>query len=61
MTPDRGVLDPEALTQRERLGEVARGHLHVVAVLDQVLDHGPHHEHVRTVREVDPNAHPAAR
>jgi hypothetical protein len=49
MAPDRGVLDPEALAQSKRLGEVASCHLDVVAGLAQLLDHGPHHQHVRRV------------
>jgi hypothetical protein len=57
---DRRVLDPEAIEQLQRLGEVARRHLHVVAVLAQQLDHRAHHEHVRAVGEVYPNAHPIA-
>ena len=49
----------EALAQLERLGEVARGHRDVVAVGAQALDHGAHDEHVRAVREIDPDAHRA--
>ncbi len=48
---------PQALAQLERLGEVARGHPHLVAVRAQPLDHRAHDEHVRAVREVDPDAH----
>ena len=59
MAADRGVLDAEALAQLERLGEVARGHAHLVAVRLQPLDHGPHDEHVGAVGEVDPDAHRA--
>ena len=59
MAPDRGVLDSEPLAQPERLREVARGHLDVVAAGAQVRDHGSHHEHVRGVRQVDPDPHPA--
>jgi hypothetical protein len=33
MVPDRGVLNPEPLEQSERLREVARCHLHLVAGL----------------------------
>ena len=54
---DRRVLDPEALAQRERLGEVARGHAHLVALGAQHVDHRPHDEHVGRVGEVDPDAH----
>jgi len=57
MAPNRGVGDPEALTQLERLSEVTRGDLHLVTFRVQALDNRPHHEHVRTVRQVDPNAH----
>jgi hypothetical protein len=57
VVPDLGVRDAEALAQLDRLCEVARGHTHVVAVRMQALDHGPHDEHVRAVREVDPDAH----
>jgi membrane protein DedA with SNARE-associated domain len=57
MAPDCRVGDTETFAQRERLGEVARGHLHLVAVLTQALDHRPHHEHVRAVRQINPNAH----
>ena len=49
------VLDPEPLAQPERLREVPRGDLDLVAVAPQLLDHGPQHEHVRRVREVDPD------
>jgi membrane protein DedA with SNARE-associated domain len=57
MAPDCRVGDTETFAQRECLGEVARGHLHLVAVLTQALDHRPHHEHVRAVRQINPNAH----
>jgi membrane protein DedA with SNARE-associated domain len=57
MAPNRCVRDPEALAQRERLGEVACCHTHLVAIRTQALDHRPHHKHVRAVRQVDPNAH----
>src|SRR6478609_12098075 len=55
VAPDRGVLDPEAVAQAQRLREVARGDLHVVSASAQVGDHGPHHQHVRRVGEVDPD------
>ncbi len=61
MAPDRRVRDPEALTQRERLGEVARGHPNLVTIRTQALDHRPHHKHMRAVRQIDPNAHAGAR
>jgi hypothetical protein len=32
-----------------------------MAIRAQALDHRPHHEHVRAVRQIDPNAHLAAR
>ena len=54
---DRRVRDAQALAQLDRLGEVARGHAHLVAVRAQALDHRAHDEHVRAVREVDPDAH----
>ncbi len=54
---DRRVLDSQAVAQLERLGEVARGHADLVAVLAQALDQRPHHEHVGAVRQVDPDAH----
>ena len=57
VAPDRRVRDAKALAQLERLGEVARGHAHVVAVRSQALDHGAHDQHVRAVREIDPDAH----
>jgi len=60
VAPDRVVLDPQPLAQRERLGEVPRRHTHVVPVGPQQLDHRPHHEHVRAVRQVDPDTHGAA-
>ena len=54
---DRGVGDLETAQQAERLGEVARRHPHFVAIALQRLDHRTHHQHVRTVGEVDPDAH----
>ena len=57
MAPDCRVGDTETFAQRQRLGEVARGHLHLVAVVAQALDHRPHHEHVRAVRQINPNTH----
>ena len=57
MAADRRVGDAEALAQLERLREVARGHAHLVAVRAQPLDHRAHHQHVRAVREVYPDAH----
>ena len=56
---DRGVGDLQALQQPERLGEVASGDVHLVAVLAQQLDDGAHDEHVGAVGEVDPDAHRA--
>jgi hypothetical protein len=56
---DRRVRDPEAVAQSERLGEVARGYLHLMAVGGQPLDDRPHDEHVRRVGEVDPDPHRA--
>ena len=58
---DDRVVDPEALEQPERLGEVARGDLHLVPLRAQDLDDRAQHEHVRAVREVDPDAHPRRR
>ena len=55
VTADRGVRHIEALAQLERLGEVARGHAHVMAVGAQQLDQGAHDEHVRAVGQVDPD------
>ena len=57
VVPDRGVGDLEAAQQPQRLGEVARGHPHLVAVALERLDHRSHDEHVGAVGEVDPNAH----
>ena len=57
MMADRRVRNPEALAQRDRLGEVAGSHPHLVAVVAQALDHRPHHEHVRAVCQIDPDAH----
>src|SRR5205807_34837 len=57
---DRRVLDPEALTQPERLRKVARRDLDLVAATLQVADDRAHHEHVRGVGEVDPDLHLAA-
>ena len=54
---DRGVGDLEAAQQPQRLGEVARGHPHLVAVALQRLDHRSHDQHVGAVGEVDPDAH----
>ena len=54
---DRRVRDPEPLAQPERLREVAGGHLHLVPGAPQPLDHRRQHEHVRRVREVDPDPH----
>ena len=61
MMADRGVLDPKAVEQLQRLSEVTRRHAHFVAVLAQQLDHGAHDEHVRAVGQVDPDTHSAAR
>jgi hypothetical protein len=55
--PNLRVLDPEPLAQRDRLREVACRHTNFVPVSLQQLDHRPHHQHVRAVRQVDPNAH----
>ena len=55
--PDRRVLDAEALAQLERLREVARGDLDLVPVRAHRLDQRPHHEHVRAVGQIDPDAH----
>ena len=54
---DLGAFEPEALAQAQGLGEIARGHLHLVPSRAQALDHGAHHEHVRAVCEVDPDSH----
>jgi hypothetical protein len=59
VAPDRRVRDPEPLTQLERLGEIARGDVDVVAARAERLDHRPHHEDVRRVRQVDPDPHRA--
>ena len=42
--------------QAERLREVPRRDQHLVAARPEGLDDGPHDEHVRGVREVDPDA-----
>ena len=47
----------EAVAQLERLGEVARRDLHLVAVGAQGVDDRPQHQHVRRVGEVDPDPH----
>ncbi len=47
--------------QPQRLREVARRHLHLVAVRLQHLDDGPHDEHVGAVGEVYPDAHALGR
>jgi membrane protein DedA with SNARE-associated domain len=57
MSPNRGVGDPEALTERKRLSEVTRGDLDLVTFRVQALDHRSHDQHVRAVRQIDPNAH----
>ena len=57
---DRRVLDPEALAELERLGEVARGHLHLVPVLAHRLDQRPQHQDVRAVGQIDPDTHRSA-
>ncbi len=44
---DRRVRNPEARTEIERLGEVARGDLDLVAPFAQRLDHRPHDQDVR--------------
>jgi hypothetical protein len=61
MMANRCVCDSKAIAQRDRLGEVTRGHPHLVAIRAQALNHGPHHEHVRAVRQVNPDTHLAAR
>jgi hypothetical protein len=57
MPADRRVLDAEPLAQLERLGEVARRDLHLVPVRPHDLDQRAHDQHVRTVRQVDPDTH----
>ena len=47
----------EALAELECLGEVPRGHPHLVTVAAQALDQRAHHEHVRAVGQVDPDTH----
>ena len=57
---DGRVVDPEALAQLERLGEVAGGHVDLVPVGLQELDQRAQHEHVGAVGEIDPDAHGAS-
>jgi hypothetical protein len=57
VTADRRVLQPEAPAQLDRLSEIARRHLHIVAVGPQPLYHRAHHQDVRAVREIYPDAH----
>jgi membrane protein DedA with SNARE-associated domain len=57
MATDRRVLDRKTVEQLQGLGEVARGHAHLVTVLTQQFDHGSHHEHVRAVGQIDPHTH----
>ena len=57
VTPDRGVRNPETLQQPQCLREITGRHLDGVAAGPQLLDHRPHHEHVRRVGQVDPDAH----
>jgi hypothetical protein len=57
---DLRVLNPEALAQAERLREVTRGHLDLVPVGTEHLDHRTQHQHMRRVGEVDPNSHDPA-
>ena len=54
---DRRRLDPVQLEQLHRLRVLARGHLDLVPALAQQPDQRPEDEHVRRVREVDPDAH----
>ena len=51
----------DALAELERLGEVAGRDVHVVTFRGQALNQGAHHEHVRAVGEIDPDAHPHSR
>jgi len=57
---DRRVLDPQTVAQAERLREITRCDLNLMATLAQTRDHRPHHEHVRRVGEVDPDLHEAS-
>jgi len=57
MVTDRRVLDLQPLAELECLGEIARRHPHLVAILAQALDQRPHDEDMRAVRQVDPDAH----
>ncbi len=59
MATDRHVIDPKAVAQLERLGEIARRHRDLVAIEAQALDDRAHHEYVWTVRQVDPDTHRA--
>ena len=56
---DDRVVDLEALQEPERLGEVARRDLHLVAPRTQQRHDRAQNEHVRAVRKVDPDAHRA--
>jgi hypothetical protein len=60
VTADRRVLDPEALAQPKGLRKVSGCDLHFVPASAKVRDHGPHHDHVRRIREVNPDPHRAA-
>jgi RNase P/RNase MRP subunit p30 len=57
VTADRCVLHPESPAQLNRLSEIARRHAHIVAVGPEPLDHRAHHQDVRAVREIYPDAH----
>ena len=57
MAADRGMGDRKPFAQLEGLREVAGGHADLVSIGAQALYERAHDEHVRAVREVDPDAH----
>src|SRR3954470_9370787 len=56
---DGRVLDAVALAQRQRLREVARRYLHLVAVRAHPVDQRAEDQDVRAVGEAYPDAHAA--
>ena len=56
---DRVVPDPEAIAELERLREVTRGDLDLMALLPQTPDDRRQDQYVGRVGEVDPDLHDA--
>ncbi len=56
MGADRDLRDAEAFAQAYRLGEVAGGHLDLVASGSQPPDHRREHQHMRGVCEIGPDS-----